>query len=191
MAEIKIEKKNSIIPWILLILGIVAAIWYFVLRTDEPKTTPSTAKTELIDVQENNERVVAYVSFINADQDKIGLDPEFTSAALSKLTDAVDAMATQINFDVTADISKAKELADKIERDPMATTHSATISAAATLLSTSLQNMQKANYPSLSIEANAVKTAASGIDSGTLALDQREAIKLFFNSAAELLTKMN
>lgn len=183
MTEIKIEKKKPVWPWILLVLGLLAAAWFFFFRNDK--------KESLIDVHENNSTVAAYVTFINSDTNKMSLDHSFTSEALTKLTDAIDAMATEAGYDVKVDIAKAKQYADEITKDPMSTTHADKIRSAADVLSTSLQNMQQAKYPGLSAEAADVKSAAAAINPETLTLDQRDAVNSFFSKAADLLNKMN
>lgn len=121
----------------------------------------------------------------------MSLDHAYSSEALTKLTDAVDAMATEAGYDVKVDIAKAKQYADEITKDPLVTTHADKIRSAANVLSTSLQNMQQAKYPGLSAEAADVKSAAAAIIPQTLTLDQRDAVKSFFRKAADLLTKMN
>jgi hypothetical protein len=194
MTEIKIEKKKPVWPWILLVLGLLAAAWFFFFRNDKDEQdehVETADKTALIDVHENNSTVAAYVTFINSDTNTMSLDHAFTNEALTKLTDAVDAMATEAGYDVKVDIAKAKQLADEITADPMVTTHADKIKSAADVLSTSLQNMQQAKYPELSNEATDVKNAASAIIPETLTLDQRDAVKSFFRKAADLLNKMN
>ncbi len=195
MTEIKIEKKQPIWPWILLVFGLLLAAWFFFLRndnadnyTDEPTIADTTA---MIDVHENNSIVVTYVTFINADTNTMGLDHAYTSEALTRLTDAVDAMATEVGYEVKSDIARAKQLADEIKKDPMATNHADKIRSAADIVSTALQNIQQAKYPGLSAEAAEVKSAASAINPETSTLDQRDTVKSFFRKAADLLSKMN
>jgi len=188
MTEIKIEKKKPVWPWILLVLGLLVAAWFFFFRNDKDEPVNSNA---LIDVRENNSTVAAYVTFINSDTNTMSLDHSFASMALTKLTDAVDAMATEAGYDVKVDIAKAKQYADEIAKDPMSTTHADKIRSAADVLSTSLQNMQQAKYPGLSNEATDVKNAAAAINPETLTLDQRDVVKSFFRKAADLLNKMN
>lgn len=191
MTEIKIEKKKPVWPWILLVLGLLAAAWFFFFRNDKQETMETADNNALIDVHENNSTVAAYVTFINSDTNKMSLDHAFTSEALTKLTDAVDAMATEAGYDVKVDIAKAKQYADEITKDPMSTTHADKIRTAADVLSTSLQNLQQAKYPGLSAEAADVKSTAAAINPETLTLDQRDAVKSFFGMAADLLSKMN
>ena len=114
----------------------------------------------LINVHENNSTVAAYVTFINSDTNTMSLDHAYSSEALIKLTDAVDAMATEAGYDIKVDIAKARQYADEITKDPMATTHADKIRSAADLLTTSLQKMQQAKFPELSAEAAEVKSAA-------------------------------
>lgn len=193
MTEIKIQKKKSVAPWLLLLLllGIIAVAWLYFFRYDNKQIMETADNSALINVHENNSTVASYVTFINSDTNKMSLDHSFTSEALTKLTDAVDAMATEAGYDVKVDIAKAKQYADEITKDPLVTTHADKIRSAADVLSTSLQNMQQAKYPGLSAEAADVKSAATSISPETLTLDQRDAVKSFFRKAADLLAKMN
>ena len=191
MTEIKIAKKKPVWPWILLLFGLLAAAWFLFFRNDKIMPVETVDKKILIDVHENNTIVAAYVAFINADTNTMSLDHAFTNEALIKLTDAVDAMATETGFDVKVDIAKAKQYADEITRDPMSNTHADKIRSAAYVLGNALQNLQQAKYPGLSNEATDVKSAATAIIPETLTLDQRNAVKSFFRKAANLLTKMN
>jgi len=191
MTEIKIEKKMPVWPWILLVFGLLVAAWFFFIRNDKAEPVATADETALIDVHENNNIVTAYVTFIDADTATMGLDHVFTREAFTKLANAVDAMAAEAGYDMKADVAKAKQLADEITNDPMATAHADKIRSGADLLSACLQNMQKAKYPGLSAEAADVKNAASAISPETLTLDQRDAVKSFFRKAADLLNKMN
>ncbi len=79
----------------------------------------------------------------------MGLDHDYTNEALLKLIEATNAMANEAGYDVQADIEKAKEYAKMISSDPFKTTHADNIRKAADILTNVLQNIQKANYPSL------------------------------------------
>ncbi len=194
MTEIKIEKKKPIWPWILgavLLIGAGVAIWFLLMGDD--KNDPLTTKDETtwIDTKEDNNTVGAYITFIESDTNTMGLDHVYTHEALTKLTNAVEAMANEVDYDVKADIAKAKEYADSITKDRLETTHANKIKSAAKVLSNALLNIQQARYPSLSSEATGVKSAAAAINPDALTLDQRDAVKSFFSKAADLLHKMN
>ncbi|MEO6760682.1 MAG: hypothetical protein ABIO24_14585 [Saprospiraceae bacterium] len=191
MAEIKIEKKQPVWPWILLVLGLLFAAWFFFFRNDKAEPGPTVNTTKLLEVHENNNTVASYTTFIQSDINTMSLDHAFTSEALIRLTDAVDAMAVEAGYDVKVETAKAKQYGVQITKDPLVTTHADKIRSAADALSTALQNMQQAKYPELSAEAAGVKSAAAEINPETLTLDQRDAVKSFFRKAADLLAKMN
>jgi len=123
MTEIKIEKKAAIWPWLLLALGVLAAVWFFFLRNNDVEPVEEANTISLIDVQEGNSIVASYVLFINSDTNTMSLDHTFTKEAIVKLTNAVDAMATEVNYDVKGDIAKAKQLVNEITIDSVVTIH--------------------------------------------------------------------
>jgi hypothetical protein len=191
MTEIKIEKKKPFWPWIFLLLGIVAAIWFFFFRNDGSIMQEGSTETEINNMQKNNSVVSEYVLFIDNDPNVMGLDHEYTSEAIDKLTLAVEAKAKEQNIDIAADIANVMSFADQIKKDPTATNHSDKIRSAANLLSKALVQLQQQKFPNLATEATATGEAASAIDPKVLTLDQREVVKNFFKEAADLLEKMN
>lgn len=193
MTEIKIEKKKPMWIWGVLALVVIAGIIYFFSQKKEndPEASDNTNNTEQTTPPEKNTTVTSYVSFVNDDANKMGLDHAYTNAALLKLTNAIEAKANDVSYDVKADLTKAKEYADKITTDPFETTHANNIRKAADILSTSLVNMQQAKYPSLTAEAGELKNASASISPDVLTLDQKDAVKSFFSKAADLLSKMN
>lgn len=196
MAEIKIEKKQPMWLWVLLVIGLLAAVWFIFFRNDKKETATTETASEtakniaLIDVRENNSAVAAYVTFTDS-YNEMSLDHAYSSKALVMLTDATNAMATEVSYNITVDIAKSKQYAEEITKDPLVATHADKIRTSADLLSTALQNMQQAKYPTLSNEATDVKNAAAAINPAILALDQQNAIKSFFRKSADLLSKMN
>jgi len=192
MTEIKIEKKKLLWPWILLGIVIVALIIYFlVFQTSSEEVKEVTETTDLISVKENNTTVEAYVSFIEIDTNRMTLDHTYTNEALLKLTDATNAMAGEIGYDVKADIEKVREHAKMITKDAFDTSHADSIRKAADILTNVLQNIQKAKYPGLTNEVTELKNASASINPAVLTLDQRDEVKSFFSKAAVLLKKMN
>ena len=197
MAEINIEKKTPKWPWILLILVIIGVLIYlFAANGDGEKTEEVTEDTteELAESPQaapDNSTVLAFVSFIKDDPDSMGLDHEFTNEALLRLTNATDAMADEISFDIRKDTDEVRTLSEKITRDPFDTTHANSIKEAANILAQSLLNIQQHAFPGLASEADEVKNAAEDVETDELTLDQKEAVKKFFRESADLLEKMN
>ncbi len=209
MAEIKIEKKKRVWPWILLALVVIAVLIYFLAFRDntdrdyaDPDHTenrieatetaePVETTTAPINVNENNSTVEAYVGFVETSNQTMKLDHAYTNEALSKLTDATNAMAKELGYEVQADIEKAKEYAEMIMKDPFETTHADNIRKAGDLLTKVLQNIQKAKYPGLANDVEDLRNASESIKPGVLTLDQRDEVKTFFAKAADLIKKMN
>lgn len=201
MAEIKIEKKNAPMwPWILVALAFIIILIYLFYpreeRFDRDEMTSITsgesyAKSDTLEVTGNATAVLAFVNYIHDDQDKMNLDREFTNEAMVRLTNATNAMADEINFDIKKDMVELKSQMDKISTDPFETTNANSIRSAAGILAGTLQNIQRNAFSGLAQEADVLKNSAENIQPNMMPLDQKEAIKNYFIQASELLEKMN
>jgi hypothetical protein len=200
MAEIKIERRKQIWPWMLVGLVIAASLVYFIAIRDNSKIAKTdtqddyntdTEKQNLIGVNENNSTVAAYVNFVENSNQQMSLDHAYTNEALLKLTDATNAMADEVGYEVRADLEKVKEYATMITKDPFDTTHADNIRKANDIITTVLHNIQKAHYPSLVNDIEELKIASALIKPDVLTLDQKDAVKNFFAKASDLLKKMN
>lgn len=200
MAEIKIEKKKPVWPWIVAAL-VIAALVYFIFfwdKNDEQEVIQETTDVTNTDTvsdeaqtMNGNGEVAAYIAFIENNRNNMGLDHEFTNEAFTKLIAATEAKAADVNYDITRDMTQVKEYADKITNDPYETTHANSIGKAATTLAGILQGIQQNSYPDLSADAGEVMSAANSIDPSKLTLDQKDTVKSFFDEASDLLNNMN
>lgn len=200
MAEIKIEQKKQVWPWLLAGLVVAALVIYFMMDNDNVNTTEAATEenyisdennSNLLDVKENNSTVAAFISFVENDNNRMGLDHAYTNEALSKLTAATKAMAGEIGYEIQADLEKVEESAILITNEPFETSHAKNIRNATDRSTTSLQNMQSAKYPTLKNEAKQLKSASESINPDVLTLEQKDAVKNYFAKAADLLKKMN
>ena len=201
MAEIKIEKKKPIWPWILALIVIALIIYFLFFRsttviTNETTTTHDTIAdtTGMIDdgyINDNLSDVAAYVAFVKSDDGKMTLDHEYSHNALTKLIDATQEMSSKAGFDSKIDLDNARKYADEITKNPDATNHADNIKKASDMISTVLQKLQQSKFPDLKSEADKVKMSSDAINVKELALNQKEKIKGFFDNAADLLDKMN
>jgi len=198
MAEIKIEKKPPVWPWILLGLLLLGGLIYWFTVRDNDRDTLATDATDSAETMATGdmgnteiEAVAEYVAFVEGDTEAMGLDHEYTNEALKKLTAATEAVASQQNYDINADMGQVREYAGKVATDPYETSHANSIRKAADLLAGSLHKIQEAKFPALPNEAQSVVDAANKIDPDVLTLDQKPAVKGFFGEAASLLSKMN
>lgn len=195
MAEIKIEKKTTVWPWILLAIIAIALLVYFLgFRNNDDQDNEVVQNSTYTDTSTTPARtegpVQAYIQYVQEGQ-TMGLDHNYTNGALQRLTDAISAKANEIGYDVKADLGKVKEHADHITKDPFETTHAKSIRNAADILSNAMQNMQQSKYPGLQGQMQEVRNAATSIDPGKLTLDQRDAVKNFFQQSSQLLQSMN
>jgi hypothetical protein len=192
MAEIKIEKKTMVWPWIVAGIILIAIILYFLFfRNANNNETVMAQDTTNVVMYQNDNAVTAFVTYIDSDTNSMSLDHEYTHTALIKFADATKYIADKTNYEANADIDDARKYADKITKDPMATTHANNIKKATGILSNVLLNIQQAHFPQLGTEANNLKSSSQAIDTDELTLDQKNAIKTFFNDASVLLQKMN
>lgn len=201
MAEIKIEKKSPIWPWILLAVAVIVVLFLVLSNNGDSEEAEDIQEDRIeqgfggtTDVRRaviNNSAVVAFVSFINDDPDSMGLDHEFTNEALLKLTNATSAMADEIDYDIQKDLDEVRTHADKITKDPFETTHANSIRLSAEILANVLHNIQQKAFPNLASEADIVIKSVSAIELEALTLDQKGDVKNFFRKSAELLEKMN
>ena len=204
MAEIKIEKKKPIWPWIILVL-VILAILYFLVFADDDNEEVEDVNTEQIEEEEttweeeadttwqeqaNTGAVAGYLSYV-ADESRMGVDHQYTNNALIELMNAVQAKADSMNYDISADMQQVRQQAQKIQQDPAALTHANTIKDAGMQLANILQNMQEEEFPQLSSDVEEVKTAASNIDGSKQTLNQKDQVNKFFNEAADVLRKMS
>jgi hypothetical protein len=200
MAEIKIEQKKTIWPWIIAGLVIAALLIYFLVFRDNSKNTEAVTEADYITntnepdpsgVRENNGAVAAYVNFVESNKGKMSLDHAYTNEALLKLIEATNAKANEVGYEVRADLGKARGYAKMITNDSHATTHANSIRKAVDILTNVLQNIQKAEYPGLANEVKELKSASESIKPEVLTLDQKDAVKNYFSQASDLLQKMN
>jgi uncharacterized protein Yka (UPF0111/DUF47 family) len=190
MAEIKVEKKKPIWPWILIGLGILLLL-FFVFRNNDQDQRGAAESENIIDSREDNDAVASYVAYVKDNSGRMGEDHEYTNEAFMKLIDAVESKADEINFEIQADINRAKEQAQSITNESSDTSHANSIRNSADILANALENMQNAKYPGLKNEASELRNAASSIKPDVLTLNQKDAVKNYLTSAADLLNKMN
>jgi hypothetical protein len=200
MAEIKIEQKKKVWPWLFAGLVIAALLVYFLAFRDYGKYTEvvtgadkitHTKEANLLGVKENNDTVAAYVNFVESNKGKMSLDHAYTNEALLKLIEATNAMGNEVGYEVRSEIEKVKEYAKMILKDPFERTHADNIREADDILTKVLQNIQQAKYPGLADEVSALRRTSESIKPGVLTLDQKDAVKDYFEKAADLLQKMN
>lgn len=214
MAEIKVEKKKPIWPWILLGLIILGIILYFLFangndaddvddmnRDQVTDTTYQTTQATDRDTATwnnnqgdtatvNSQSVDRYISHVG-DTQRMGIEHEYTNNALTHLVNAVEYKAQEQNVNIDADLQEIRRDAQVITQNPQATDHANSIKSAGTKIADALGKIQQEKFPDLSQDVEEVRTAVQGIDTSTLTLEQKDQINGFFNEAADVLRKMS
>ena len=194
MAEIKIEKKKSIWPWILLVLVAFGLIWYFFMRNPDNKVVEDEIVTEEVVVLDDPNvgavsAIAAYSAYIG-DTSKMGVDHEYSKGALVHLIDATQEKADMLNVDLNADLEKARNKAYEITENSNDLDHADLIKDAGKIITSALTTLQKAEFPNLAPDVAKVDAAVSAIKKSDKTLDQKEVVNNFFKSAESLLLKM-
>lgn len=214
MAEIKVEKKQPVWPWVLLGLIILGVILYFLLSdtdddmdtmdddVEQVDTTYQTTQTRGNDTgtwpdDPNNptgtatsESVNNYITHVG-NTSRMGVEHEYTNNALIHLINAVDYKAQEQNVDINTDLAEIRNDAREITDNPQATDHANHIKSAATKIADAMEKIQEERFPNLSEDVEDVRTAAQEIDTTEQTLEQKDRINSFFNEAAEVLKNMS
>ncbi len=208
MAEIKIEKKSTIWPWILLALLIIGLIAFFLLR-DNDEAEPyadNTDNTEEVMANEVNDDatmnddaymnnqyalVSAYTTYVRNDEDKMGLDHDYTHAAFDKLIAAIREVAEENNYDLKVDLESAEQKSDAIKKDPMSLKHANMIKDGFMVIAKAMRNLQQAKFGGLETDIDQLDQLANSVQEDVPTLEQKDNIKSFFNTASDILSDMS
>jgi len=118
------------------------------------------------------------------------LDHAFTSAGIRHLADALGAVASQYNpsdANVTSDLERLRQYAEKLQEDHRSTEHADLIRKAFMMASDLMNSMQQQIKPHLGDEVAEVRQAAEAINPDQPALKQKTEVETFFRKAGSLL----
>lgn len=202
MAEINIEKKKPVWPWILLAILILGLIAWFVLDDDDD--VEEVTATEMVEEdrrdsmtenassnKEATTALAAYRKHVNSDTAKMGLDHVYTHKSLTLLTEALKQTAKQHNYNIEKDLSVVKQNADEIQKDPMSLKHADKIEVAFNNLTTAFKNFQNAKFSDLANDVKDLQDQADKLKPAEQTLEQKQIVKGYFDKAADLLNQMN
>jgi hypothetical protein len=204
MAEIEIKKKTPIWPWIVGILAVLAILYFiFLYGDDDVESDDVTNDVEMVtDDVSNSEYDTAnpfsetavsaiseYHTFI-AEEPEMGLEHEYTHNALRKLIDATEAVASTLSVDITAQLETARANADFVTKDPYDVDHADKINNAGNIIVQALDKIQNQKFPDLDESSAELQNSVTNIVPATQTLEQKAAVKNFFEKAGDLLTNM-
>ncbi len=209
MAELKIEKKKPVWPWILLGLIILAVILYFVLAdndtddvddvddnteqiiTTEPEEDYSEMDTATWedDNLSGDDSVSKYVAHIG-DTEKMGIDHKYSSEALILLVNALENRAEEANINTDVEMQELKSDVRDIKEDPQSLDHANSIKNVGMKIVSLMDRIQNEKFPNISQDVQEVRTAVQNIQPSTPTLDQKDAMNSFYKEAGDVLQKM-
>ena len=168
MAEIKIEKKKPVWPWVILVLLVLFLIWFFFMRDKAKEVVVENKRTEQTVIKEDQNvkrasAVALYSDFIS-DTTKMGVDHEYSSGALNHLINAVEEKAKMNDVDINADLTEARKDASEITKDPAKLNHADLIKKSGKIITRALTTLQKSKFPSLSSDLANVDKSVNAID---------------------------
>lgn len=213
MAEIHVEKKKPVWPWIILVLVILAVLYFLFFadgqNDDDLNDMDGTEQVEDTTVWENEtqdtadwdttndtldytagEGVSGYVEHIG-DESRMGIDHEYTNNALLQLINAVEEKARELNVDIETEMQQIRQDAQNITRNPQATDHAGNIKNAGSGITNVLQSIQQEQFPDLDQDVEQLRSSVEDIDPSVETLQQKDRINSFFHEAADVLQKMN
>lgn len=206
MAEIKIEKKSPIWPWILLVIAVIAIVAYFVYNNDnddnsiydnESHDEQMNTNSNTYEDAQHTDATSAAQEFENSvtDSTRIGIDSTYTKTAIINLAKVVSMKADELNVQPSIALENLKYYSD--ERDGMPNTELAESSDVINFKTVSndivavLEILQTKNYPSLQDEVAELKQTSNKIDNNMAAKEQQVTIQTFFTKARKVVNNMN
>lgn len=210
MAEIKVEKKNRPVwPWILGILLLAAIIWIIADDGDrEPVEQVGTVYDESVDRTDRTDdnfrnrgnqdqtdargAAMAYVNFINENDERITTDHKYSQQALTRLSRALNSIANQhdVSLEDRQKLDELKQKADRLMKDQSSTEHADMLADAFASAADIIQNLQQKEFPDLKGEADDVKNAADRVRPNVVVTQQKDAVKNFFDESADAVKSM-
>lgn len=212
MAEIKIEKKSPVWPWILLVLVIIGVVVYFMYankEADDVNDDYDDVTNEQVMDSTRNDRPITdstplnydstpysqYLAFEGAikDSTRIAVDTSYTKKAYYNLTKAAAKKAEESGIEQSQELTDLQEFSALITKVSIPSSHekAKNFKTAGDKVATVLEAVQQKSYPNLQTEVAELKTAASNIDGTKNMSKQQNEISRFLQKSREVLKGMN
>lgn len=211
MAEIKIEKKKPVWPWILVILVVLGIIVYFVYANpDRDLVNDDYDDVSNEQVMESENKPVGkkrdafqpggaytqYAAFEGSirDSTRIAVDSSYTKKAYYNLCKAVAKKAEETNVDDSQALTDLKNFSMLITKvsSPLSSAETAkNFKTASDKVAKVLEDIQVKGYPTLQSQVSELKQVTSKMD-GHISMDkQQDNITQFLQKSRDVLKAMN
>jgi hypothetical protein len=199
VAKIDVEHRKTTPPWIWIVVAVVALLvilgLWFALSDDNGIDDPfadEQVEEDRRDEEPPNE-VRSFGDFVREGDDRheIGREHEYSREGFHHLADAIDALADRRDagdqFETQTDSIRAR--ADRMQDDDEAAIHANLARQNATEGADAIQSLQQ-HHQGSGADVGAVRSAANNIDGQTPLLDQRDAVRNYFERAHRALDQM-
>lgn len=198
MAEIRIERRPPVWPWIVGILGLVLVAWLVIgtLGTDrDPVGDPVVAERPVEPAGEPGDRVVGtaggtleaveeYAAFAEQAEVEPGEDHEYTAEGIRQLTAALAAHVNQnANDSRTRErLDRFRQMADRLQRDPGSEQHAG---MTRDVFTSAVDVFESARVDAGDVSQ--LRATAEAVSPDRPLLDQIERVRQFFRQSAKIL----
>lgn len=214
MAEIKIEKKKPIWPWILLILIILGVIAYFVYENKDDDyqddymddvrneqmmdTTDRPVSNRSIQNEDGTygSTFDGYEAFAGSimDSTRIAVDSSYTKKAFANLAKIVVKKADENNIEESEALKDLREFSVLITTIAKTSTDMGdfkNFKTACDKVAKVLEDIQEKNYPALDQQTSELNKMASDVSASTPMANQQDKLTSFLQKSRDILQSMN
>jgi hypothetical protein len=126
------------------------------------------------------------------EQGAMGLEHNYTSDGIRKLSAALNALAQNSAGDTEIDQKRTQfqANADRIQQDPQSLQHANTIRQTFVEASDLMATIKQRSYPNSNANVDDVREAAEDIDVSTATLEQKDKVKEFFDKAGDAVEQL-
>lgn len=211
MAEIKIEKKKPVWPWILAILIVLGIIVYFVytnperdflnddydnVANEQVMEPASTAPSKARAPYQPGSAYDQYTAFEGSirDSTRIAVDSSYTKKAYYNLSKAVAKKAEKHDIDTSQELTDLQEFSMLITKvsSPLSSAESAkNFKTASDKVAKVLKDIQIKSFPELKDEIADLKQITNEMDGYISMNKQQDNITQFLQKSRDILKAMN
>jgi hypothetical protein len=202
VAKIDVEHRKTTPPWLWIVVALIAILvilgLWLALSDDDDTPIDDPFAEEHVENGRTDEDAPSEVQDLGAfvqeadDRYEMGLEHQYTNEGFHSLADAIDAVAARRDVeDETSALSDSiRARADRLQNDEEAERHANLSREAATAGADAIEQLQQ-HYADAGADVSAVRSAANNINPQTLLLDQRTAIRDYFERAHRALDQMS
>ncbi|MDT0650216.1 hypothetical protein [Autumnicola edwardsiae] len=198
MAEIRVEKKKPVWPWILVAILILLALLYFFVWADGNESDDDAQDDDQIEQLEQYETeeyaendypenaIGRYLNYVDRgdDDDVLGNDPRSQQKAMMLLLEAVEEKSIELNHTPGPEMESISQWEPQQQLDSIRQTGKVVVD--------NLEAIQRDQYPELEDEVQGLRADLDELAEGSSSDEERDLfLGGFFTQAADILREMD